>query len=231
MTEHDATLGVVFDNGQPAPEELAKIWAAAQPLMFPALAAIRNEARALLGGRSCIPDNVLLALLRIEKTAASALPVPTIGDLNGTSPLPPALEATNADSLIATAKRIAWAHWLAAHPHDVSANAEELWCALNYRDHEGYLAAARAVSGGPQSQPDAALVEALKFYANREHMAGDWREWESASGEPDNWLNPLGDPSVMLENGGVARAAIRAHQEASNARAQAKQTIQTEGEG
>lgn len=147
-TEHDATLGVVFDNGQPDPEELAKIWAAAQSVMFPALAQSRNEERAILNaGRADIPADITDALRRIEQTAASALPVPTIGDLNGTSPLPPAPEAAT------------------TQPADVSdplARIETIASEMGHADTLGFeeardrilevIAAARSVAPAPMAE-------------------------------------------------------------------------------
>ncbi|WP_188260822.1 hypothetical protein [Azospirillum tabaci] len=85
-TEHDAIVGEVYDNGQPFPEEMAKVWAASYQIMFPALAEIRNRARSAVLGDSEYP---LLDLAWIADTAANALPVPTIGDVNGTAPEAP----------------------------------------------------------------------------------------------------------------------------------------------
>jgi hypothetical protein len=62
------------------------------------------------------------------------------------------------------------------------------------------------------------LREALNFYAERGHYAfdGEPDDWEAASGEPQNWLCaptiPASQhefsPSWMIEDGGVARAAL-----------------------
>lgn len=43
--EHDVAIGEVYNNGQPHPEEMAQVWAAAYCTMYPALANIRNVAR------------------------------------------------------------------------------------------------------------------------------------------------------------------------------------------
>ncbi|QCG95024.1 hypothetical protein E6C67_14435 [Azospirillum sp. TSA2s] len=69
------------------------------------------------------------------------------------------------------------------------------------------LSAARAAQ--PVGEVVEALTKALTFYANREHMVGDWDGWEDASGEPPNWLNAPDGHGAMIEDGGVARAALR----------------------
>lgn len=53
------------------------------------------------------------------------------------------------------------------------------------------------------------LRGALKFYADREHLAGDdWSKWDSADMDTINWLCPDSDESLMVEDGFVARAAL-----------------------
>lgn len=59
---------------------------------------------------------------------------------------------------------------------------------------------------------------ALKFYARRGHYCfdGEPGDWDSVSGEPPNWLCPPEIPphtapldlSWMIEDGGIARAAL-----------------------
>lgn len=53
------------------------------------------------------------------------------------------------------------------------------------------------------------LREALKFYADREHLSGDdWSKWDWADPEAANWLCPDSDESLMVEDGWMARAAL-----------------------
>lgn len=87
-TDNDVILGAVYDKGPGSgdPEEMAKVWAASYQIMFPALANIRNVAsRAATTDRYETMDGLRTLLAAIAKTAGDALPVPTIGDLNGTS--------------------------------------------------------------------------------------------------------------------------------------------------
>ncbi len=48
----------------------------------------------------------------------------------------------------------------------------------------------------------------LRFYADKQHMLGDWDDWESCSGEPEQILFPPTNDSMGIENGGCARAAL-----------------------
>lgn len=81
-TENDVALGEVYDTGNPAPGEMAKVWAASYLVMFPALATIRNNIRAVL--KSCpdsVPAEIKDKLRELADLAASSLPVPTMGDI------------------------------------------------------------------------------------------------------------------------------------------------------
>jgi hypothetical protein len=91
-SEHDVKLGEVYDKGPGSidAEEMAKVWAASYCTMFPALANIRNVARRAVETDRYETEAGLYALLAgIAKAAGDALPVPTIGDLSGTSPATP----------------------------------------------------------------------------------------------------------------------------------------------
>lgn len=66
--------------------------------------------------------------------------------------------------------------------------------------------------GDPQPAPDVeALVEALKFYADGDHlMFSDKDAWDTVTGEPPNLLcDEAGTATV--EDGSIARHAIAAH--------------------
>jgi len=55
------------------------------------------------------------------------------------------------------------------------------------------------------------LVEALQFYAEQNHLSGDgtpWEEWDTVSGEPQNWLCGPDDWAGIVESGGIARGAL-----------------------
>ena len=48
-------------------------------------------------------------------------------------------------------------------------------------------------------------------WKGREHLVGEgWQEWESATGEPCNFLCPPNDRPETVEDGSVARLALRA---------------------
>lgn len=57
----------------------------------------------------------------------------------------------------------------------------------------------------------ALLRTALRFYAGAEHLNLDENEdFDSVSGEPENWLaSGVDDSTTMVENGGVARMALK----------------------
>ena len=56
----------------------------------------------------------------------------------------------------------------------------------------------------------AMFTRALKFYADKEHMSGtEWEKWDSVTGEPPNWRCPPDDRPMMIEDGGIARSALR----------------------
>lgn len=71
-------------GGNPFPEEMARIWAASMPRMFPALALVRNELREILtqGGLD-LPLSIEKKLRAIASLAATVLPVPTIAKATG----------------------------------------------------------------------------------------------------------------------------------------------------
>lgn len=50
------------------------------------------------------------------------------------------------------------------------------------------------------------LKRALQFYANGEHLIGQWVEWDP----PDGWRCPGGAAETMAEDGATARAALDA---------------------
>ena len=54
------------------------------------------------------------------------------------------------------------------------------------------------------------LLQALRFYARGEHyITDDDEEFDTVSGEPDNWLcSGLENSSTMIESGGIARRAL-----------------------
>jgi hypothetical protein len=80
-TENDVAIGEVYDNGQPFPQEMAKIWAASFDTMFPVLAKIRDLCHALIGNvHNNIPPDLKITLAAIAELAGDALPVPTVGD-------------------------------------------------------------------------------------------------------------------------------------------------------
>lgn len=56
----------------------------------------------------------------------------------------------------------------------------------------------------------ARLREGLEWYAKGEHMTGDdWDEhFDSASGEPGNWLWPDNDWCIGVEDGSMAQLAL-----------------------
>lgn len=96
-TDNDVILGAVYDKGPGSydHEEMAKVWAAAYPVMFPALAEIRDGAAVVaFAGKEIWPREIVEMFRRIYQRAKDALPVPTIGDLKGTSPAAPAITAT-----------------------------------------------------------------------------------------------------------------------------------------
>lgn len=144
--------------------EVAAQWNKRRPMAPASIEAISAGAAAyelLIGAEDGEHDPEDVARTVIGAwVAASALPVPTIGDLNGTSPPPPAPEAAPADSLIATAKQLAWAHWTYWNrvPAGIT-DVDDLWPALSRYEREGYLAAARVVSGGTASDPYAGVLE------------------------------------------------------------------------
>ena len=87
-SEHATTLGLVFNKGPGSYdyEEMAQIWAWALPVMFPALAKIRNAATAAANGQLYQTVEDLRDLLSsIALVASNALPVPTIGDTQGST--------------------------------------------------------------------------------------------------------------------------------------------------
>ncbi|MBK3776339.1 hypothetical protein GAY31_19655 [Azospirillum brasilense] len=115
-TDNDVILGAVYDKGPGSgdPEEMAKVWAASYQIMFPALAEIRNaSAIAAYATAAAWPEEAVSLLERIHQRAREALPVPTIGDVNGTTPEAPrpsvqeaALEAAvNAELVVDAAYR------------------------------------------------------------------------------------------------------------------------------
>ena len=54
-----------------------------------------------------------------------------------------------------------------------------------------------------------ALRERLQWYADKQHLSGpDWDDWDSVSGEPENWLCPPTDEAMMVEDGGMARLTL-----------------------
>ena len=90
--EFDAMLGEVYDKGPGSfdHDELAKIWAASACTMFPTLAQIRDAARiAVAAAPASYGAEALELLANIARMAGDALPVPTIGDENGTAPPAP----------------------------------------------------------------------------------------------------------------------------------------------
>jgi hypothetical protein len=55
------------------------------------------------------------------------------------------------------------------------------------------------------------VLQALRFYANGDHLVidGDCQEFDTVSGEPDNWLfSGKDDDTTMLEDGCIARFAL-----------------------
>lgn len=84
-TDNDVIFGTVYSKGPGSydHEEMAKVWAAAFPVMFPALAGIRNTARMAVAAAA---PNALDILADIAEKAAAALPVPTIGDVSRATP-------------------------------------------------------------------------------------------------------------------------------------------------
>jgi hypothetical protein len=59
--------------------------------------------------------------------------------------------------------------------------------------------------------PTLAMLTALRFYARGEHyIPDDAEEFDTVSGEPPNWLmSGREDSQTMVENGQIARAALR----------------------
>lgn len=55
------------------------------------------------------------------------------------------------------------------------------------------------------------MLQALRFYARGEHyITDDDEEFDTVSGEPDNWLcSGLENSSTMIEDGGIARSALQ----------------------
>lgn len=74
---------------------------------------------------------------------------------------------TQADSLIATAKRLAWAWWSAGgNPERAGvANANEAWDAFSKAGQTAWIAVARAAASEPQTQTNTALLGVLKNLA------------------------------------------------------------------
>lgn len=55
------------------------------------------------------------------------------------------------------------------------------------------------------------VLDALRFYANGEHLVidGESQEFDTVSGEPQNWLMSLKDgDTTMMEDGSIARQAL-----------------------
>lgn len=177
QTVHGVLMAVVFNKGPGSYDEgeLATIMAAAQPVMFPALASIRNEARAMLNaGRADIPADIIDALRRIEQTAATALPVPTIEDLDGASPLPPAPSAQGVTV-----------------PHAALEHDREVVAALRQRvaELEALVAAGKVAPDEYQGVTERALLELTKAIFDAPTMAAgyeilnDWA-WQCGHGVP-----------------------------------------------
>jgi hypothetical protein len=80
-----------------------------------------------------------------------------------------------------------------------------------YERIQGYAA---PIPQQPAEPVNAMLLEALKFYADKDHfMLGDPDAWDTVSGEPQNfWCDEEGTATV--EDGSVARAAIAAIEQA-----------------
>ena len=56
-----------------------------------------------------------------------------------------------------------------------------------------------------------AVMQALRFYANGDHfhIDGDCQEFDTVSGEPDNWqMSQKDDDCSMLEDGTIAKKAL-----------------------
>lgn len=66
-----------------------------------------------------------------------------------------------------------------------------------------------AQAAQPVALPEPVL-QALRFYAHGEHYSIDRDRFDTVSGEPQNWLcSVVDDDSTMIEDGTIARAALR----------------------
>ncbi|MBP2232473.1 hypothetical protein J2847_005802 [Azospirillum agricola] len=96
-TDNDAIVGAIYDKepGSYDAEGIAKVWAWSFPIMFPALAQIRDaSALAAYASAHAWPEEAVDLLRRIYRLAKDALPLPTIGDTKGASPAPLEVAAT-----------------------------------------------------------------------------------------------------------------------------------------
>lgn len=81
--------------------------------------------------------------------------------------------------------------------------------------HRDAYRAMLAVAPTPPAQAaglPAEVLHALRFYANGEHFSidADHHEFDTVSGEPDNWLHSQRDEDcTMIEDGGIARAVLQ----------------------
>lgn len=66
----------------------------------------------------------------------------------------------------------------------------------------------------PPASPDAALVEALEYYANGDHLLlADPDAWDTCSGEPMNFLHDAAG-TASVEDGSVAKQALERYRAA-----------------
>ena len=85
-------------------------------------------------------------------------------------------------------------------------------CGFSVRyDTEKAIAALEADISQPVEPVKHNIILALRFYANSEHyMLDDDDDFDTVSGEPENWLcSGRDESSTMIEDGTIARRALR----------------------
>ncbi|WP_321810122.1 hypothetical protein [Burkholderia sp. BCC1985] len=102
----------------------------------------------------------------------------------------------------------------------VDALAHEAWSAAQLAPGEGIEDGARRIaailSRSPAMSAEAValpkpVLDALRFYANEHHfhIDRDHQDFDTVSGEPQNWLcSERDDDCTMIEDGSIARAAL-----------------------